>query len=352
MPNLIGLDIGTSHIKAVEIETKDNQSVLTRYAVVPQKKIFADVGFWEMDNVKDAGKLLKEFLSEYKFTANNVVAVIPESVTFNKVLTLPILKGKELDEALKIEAKQHVPYPVEELYLKYEQLTTTHKTKNNGRMKLLLVAVRKKNIDRYLKIIESAGKIPSGIEPSSVSAIRSLINGPAFDLSTLVVNIGYQSIDFYYVVDRKFVYARTVSFGLSSIIKAISVNLNISNTKAIQYLYAYGLNKKYLNGKLFSIIEPGIGVLASELEKSERYITSRNIFNAKDGTNMVRRVLITGGGALIPDLLSYVPAFTDAEVLLADAWTSVNIKNVTDVANLDRAGPLFTSAVGAALKQA
>jgi len=350
MPNVIGLDIGTSHIKAVEIEKKEDQFILNRYAVVPQKRVFADVGFWEMDDVKEAGKLLKSFLSDYKFTAGRVVAVIPESLTFNKILTLPILKGKDLDEALKIEAKQHVPYPVEELYLKYEILSKALKFEDEGKMKLLLAAVRKKNIDRYLKVIENSSKLPSGIEPSSVSTVRSLINGPSFDLSTLIINVGYQNIDFYYVVDRKFVYARTVGFGISSIIKAISVNLNVSNTKAIQYLYTYGLKENALDGKLFKIIEPGIGVLISELEKSERYIMSRDVFTSKDGNNVVRRILFTGGGALIPNLLGFMPRFTDAEIALANTWVSVNIKEVSNYSELDRVGPLFSSAVGAAMK--
>lgn len=352
MSSVIGLDIGSSHIKAVELEKKDGESVLTRYAVVPQKKFFSDVGFWEMDDVKAAGKILKDFLHDYKFTAEKIVAVIPESLTFSRVLLMPVLEGKELTEAINIEARQNVPYPTEDLYLKYEVLSPINKKHNakGKKMKVLIVAVRKKNVDRYLKIIEASGKIPVGIEPSSISTVRALINGPSFELPTLIVNLGYQNTEFYYVVDRKFVYARSIGFGVSSIIKAIGANLNVSHIKAIQYLYAYGLKRNVLDGNLFEIIKPGVNVLGSEIAKSERYIHSRDIFSSKDGISQVRRIIFTGGGALIPDLIGFMPEFTDSEISLANSWESVNIKKVSNVSDLDRASPLFSSAIGAALK--
>ncbi len=351
MSQVIGLDIGTSHIKAVELNKVKDEFILTRYAVIPQKKIFNNTLFWDMEDIDKLAKLLKNFLSDYKFTADKIVPVIPESLTFSKVLVMPVLKEKELQEAINIEAKQQVPYPLDDLYLKYDVLTPPTKSHSDRKkMKLLLVAIRKRNIDRYLKIIEKSNRIPVGIEPSSISTVRSLINGKAFDLPTLIINLGYKNMEFYYVVDRKFVYARTVSFGISSIIKAIMVNLNISQTQATEYLYTYGLKQNELNGKLFEVIKPAVGVLVNELEKSERFITSRDIFRSNEGINQIRRIVFTGGGALIPELLAIMPQFTNAEISLANTWVSINIKKVVNVSALDRFGPLFSSAVGAAMK--
>jgi len=169
-------------------------------------------------------------------------------------------------------------------------------------------------------------------------------------MTTLIVNIGYRNMELYHVVDRKLVYARTVNFGLSSIIKSISVNLDISPTKAIQFLYTYGLKKDALDGKLFDIVNPGINVFGSELEKSIRYITSRDIFNAKDGTNLVKRIVFMGGGSMIPNVLTIMSDFTSAELSLANSWGAVNIQDVTNVSALDKASPLFSVAVGAAMK--
>lgn len=351
MSSLIGLDIGSSHIKAVELEKREKDFLLKRYAAIPTNKIIGEEDFWDIGDLHNSANSLKDFLAEYKFEAEDVVVVIPQTLTFSKAVKMPILKDIDMQEAITLSANQHIPYPISDVYLKSGIIREFKDDKDSGFADILLVAIKKSYVDRYLRIIGLMGKNPYGIEPSSVSVVRSLVNSDAFDQPTLIVNFGHKSIEFYYVVDRQFVYARSVNFGVSSIIRAISTEFNISLIQGTHYLYSYGISKEALEGRLYEVLSPAMDVIATEIERSEMYIKTRDIFKSKNGINQVKRMVFTGGGALIPDLLAKIPEFTEAEVQLSDSWISVDISQVTDFSSLDRASPLFSAAVGAAMKK-
>ena len=212
-----------------------------------------------------------------------------------------------------------------------------------------MVSVPKIFIDRYFKIIKKSGLIPIGLEPTSLAIIRS-ISLSDYHVPTIIINMGDSSIDFYLTVKNNLRFVRSLSFGVSSMIKAISQELDISLIQASEYLYTYGFNEKALNGKIRTIVLPIINIIVDEFQKAQQYIQTRASFFGSESDHVVRQIIITGGGSLIPDIMIYLIEIVSMEVQMADPLKSLDISQVSNKSVLEQYGPLFSAAVGAALK--
>ena len=370
---VLGLDIGTSHIKAVSIYREKNKNTLLRYAIGPSLGLATKIASEsEIDNIA-ASEILKNFLDENGFQDTQAVAVIPEQRVFSKVISMPNVSKKDFKQAIEWEAEQHLPQALSEVYLKYtiqkdnskkvekkdsvltdvKNLlsinTNTHQDKAESTLDVLLVSVQRDYVDRYLSVINRAGLAPLGLEPTSISAIRSVLSDE-INVPTIIINFGYTNTDFYFCVNNNLRFVRPISLGVSSAIRLISETLDVSPTQANEYLYTYGLQESSLNGKVREIVIPAMRMLIEEFKKSKEYIESRGTLFGEEEDKRVRRIILMGGGALIPDIMVYLIQNISVEVEIANAWKSLDINLVGHSKTMDQFRPLFVAAVGAGLK--
>ncbi len=372
---VLGLDIGTSHIKAVSIYREKNKNTLLRYAIGPSLGLATKIASEsEIDNIA-ASEILKNFLTDNGFQDTQAVAVIPEQRVFSKVISMPNVGKRDFKQAIEWEAEQHLPQALAEVYLKYtiqkehsnsnkvekknsvlvdvknllSMKTATPQVKSESTVDVLLVSVQRGYVDRYLSVINRSGLAPLGLEPTSISAIRSVLNDET-NVPTIIINLGYTNTDFYFCVDNNLRFVRPISLGVSSAIRLISEALDVSPVQANEYLYTYGLQTNALNGKIREIIMPVMRMLMEEFEKSKEYIESREALFGDEEDRRVRRIMLMGGGVLIPDIMVYLIQNISVEVEIADAWKSLDISLVGDSKTMDLFRPLFVAAVGAGLK--
>ncbi len=370
---VLGLDIGSSHLKAIYVDKSTNPNKLLRYAMVPSANLGEKVFSGTEQDAEDASAFIREFLHDAGFpSTGQVVAVLPETKVFSKVISMPMLKGKEFEEAIKWEAEQHIPNPISEVYLKYTLLkedetkkapakdlldvvrgkVTGNDTEEFGTMEVLLVAAPKTLVDRYMKIFSRAGLETLGLEPISISVIRSTATAKELAVPSIIVNLGQTSIDFYFSLENNLRFVNTTSFGISSVIKAIEKELNISPIQAGEYLFTYGFREGELGGKIKQVITPVFSLIADELRKTQKYVENRSQYFSENDYGGIRRVVLTGGGALVPDLMYYMASEVKPEVQYANPWKLVDMSGITEQARkqLETLGPLFAPAVGAAIK--
>mgnify|MGYP001570323546 CR=1 FL=1 len=373
MPQIVlGLDIGSSHIKAVSVDRSTTPNKLLRYAMVPSGDLGEKLLSGTDHDVDSASDTIRNFLHESGFPpTEQVVAVLPENRVFSKIISMPMLQGKEFDEAIKWEAEQHIPSPLSDVYLKYTLLkedenkkskaqdildavrgkSAENETEEFGTMDVLLVAAPKNMVDRYMKIFEKAGLKTLGLEPISISIIRSTltIDSP---LPTIIVNLGQTAIDFYFSLENNLRFVNTTNFGISSIVKTISKELDVNSIQAGEYLFTYGFKENVLGGKIKEIILPVFSLIIDELNKTQKYVESRAQYFSDNSYGGIKRIVLTGGGALIPDLMLYLVGEVKPEVQYANPWKSVDISGISQQGQvqLQELGPLFAAAVGAAIK--
>ncbi|PIS23052.1 hypothetical protein COT49_02155 [candidate division WWE3 bacterium CG08_land_8_20_14_0_20_40_13] len=344
--NRIGLDMGSSKVKAVEITEQVGLPKLVSYDIsnIPPVSLYSE----SPADMAELSHFLKDYLFSPKFTTTNVVVSIPESRVFTKIVEIPDLSGKELSESIKWEAQQYFPDSIDDLSIHYQTLPRSEADKDTikNKKEVLLVAVSKSMIAKYADLLEQIGVNICGMEPESMSVCRAVQNVGNVPVS-LAINIGSDSSDIVIIENDVIRFTRTVSTGTSALFRAISQGIDLDEKKAESYLASYGLDPSKLEGKIAKAVSPVFDIVLSEVKRSIAFFESRK------GGEKVGRIVLCGGGAIIPGSLSYITEQIGIEAEMANPWRHLDMGNfLPKKDDLDILGPLFVTAVGLALKSA
>ncbi len=339
--NFVGLDLGSHEFKGVELKkTKKEQKELVTYSSAP-----APPHFLASDSEVDwaaYSKALEKFYTEAGFSTKNVVAALPESQVFTRVISVPKMSGKELKTAMKWEAEQYIPISLEEVSLDYQVIGNAAKL--SDKMDVLLVAAPLTLTKKYLKIVSSAKLKTAGLETETLATARSLVGLDSSSPTTLVVSIGAATTDISIVSGGFIRFTRSISTGGEAFARAVSQELGFEIGRAREYMRSYGLEESQLEGKVMKAIKPIFDVVVSEIKRSIAYYTAHR------KNDLIKRVIVSGGAANLPGVLVYLAATLNLEVQIADPWEGLLISEKFGREELEDIGPRFAVAVGLALK--
>ncbi|HEX9814287.1 MAG TPA: type IV pilus assembly protein PilM, partial [Myxococcota bacterium] len=159
--SMIGLDIGSSSVKAVEIAMKSRggEFELTNMGVakLPSEAIVQGA-FLNSSAISDA---IREAIDNGKIKTKHAAAAVCGHSVIVKKVSLPVMSRAELDEQIRWEAEQYIPFDVNEVNLDFQILDSGG---TEGQMDVLLVAAKKDLIDDYVQVITEAGLIPAVID--------------------------------------------------------------------------------------------------------------------------------------------------------------------------------------------
>src|SRR6202046_5164725 len=149
--NLVGVDIGASSVKVVQLKDNRKRLGVIRYGYAPLPPQTIIDG-----HVMNAGAIteaLMKVFADSKITQREVaIGVYGQSVIVRKI-TVPMMTAAELDEQISWEAEQHIPFDIKVMSIDYEIL---RKRPEAGQMDLLLVAAKKDEINDYAGILREA----------------------------------------------------------------------------------------------------------------------------------------------------------------------------------------------------
>jgi type IV pilus assembly protein PilM len=339
----IGLDIGYTSIKAVVLSQKENPPRLLSVGHIasPQPGIVSESDL----DLQAVSVAIKSLIEEIDPPAKEVVIALPETKIFTRVVyDLPYLTDEELSQAIRYAAEEFVPMPIPEVNLYYQIIFRSPKKEANSRTIVFVVASPKVVIEKYLKVLQQADLKVVAIETEMIAAARALVSFNAYSPTTLVVQMGATNTDFAIVSDGLILLTRSIATGGAALTRAISQSFNFEVVQAEEYKKVYGLLQDQLEGKLFKTLVPVIDVVANE---AKRVILAHETQNRQ---RPVKRVVLNGGGAHLPGLVSYFTNFLGLEVQEADPWTAINME--PDMKNkLSSEGAFYSVAVGLAMKQ-
>ena len=338
--NFIGLDLGSYEFKGVELKKeKGGKKELVTYSSAP-----APPHFLTSDSEVDwaaYSKSLEKFYNEAGFSVNEVVAALPESQVFTRVITVPKMSGKELKTAMQWESEQYLPIPLADVSLDYKVIGNVGAA---DKIDILLVAAPLTLTKKYLKIISSAGLEVVGLETEALAAARSLVGLDSLSPTALIVSIGAGTTDISIVSGGCIHFTRSISTGGEAFARAVSQELGFEIGRAREYMSSYGLEESQLEGKVMKAIKPIFDVVVSEVKRSLAYYTAHQ----KD--DLIKHVIVSGGVASLPGVLVYLAAALNLEVQIADPWEGLVIPEKFGREELEDIGPRFAVAVGLALK--
>ena len=333
-----GLDIGTSSIKAVELEKHDKIWWLTRAGEVQSsKKGLISESQVEREQLVES---IKKLVKEARIATNNVVAALPESQIFTRVISMPVLTDRELASAIRWEAEQYIPIPLSDVSLAWQVLLRPEKPGADSKMEILLIAAPLPLVDKYITILRMAGLKPLSLETEILAMTRVLIASSS--PTTLLVSIGAFTTDITITRGGILTFTRSIATGGDALTRALETELGFEQLQAEEYKKNYGLLEDQLDGKIYAVLKPVFEIIVGEIRKALAN------YAAKAADSTVKRAVICGGGAKMPGAVVYLAQELSMEVQMGDPWVQVAKQSINPKLTEDRA--IYAVATGLAMK--
>lgn len=333
-----GLDLSPSSIKIIEAEQVRQAFKLRAFGEAPTPANLASE--IEGDQALIAATV-KKLAADAQVSSRNVVVALSEANIYSRVVELPLLTETELANAIKFEAEQYVPIPLEEVQIEHVLLKTPPKGSETAKMEVLLVAAQKKAVERLEQIITLADLTPVALETELLADLRAV----SFQIegNGVLIDIGQNSTDVAVVLEGSLKQVSTIGSGGEALTRSIATSLSLQLSQAEQYKRAYGLDSSQLEGKVAAAILDPLNVIISQVKRSLMFI------HQKYPNLALRKAVLTGGSALMPNLSSFLADQLGLEVLLGDPFYAFE-RNDNFPEPLAQVAPRFTTATGLAMR--
>ncbi len=338
---LFGLDIGSNSIKVMQLELNGKQYLVNGYGVLRfDKTVLKDGAIVDYENL---AKYTYELFDKHiigNISTRRVAATIPASQAYTKVVSLPVkLSKKELDEAVKYEAEQYIPIPLEDLYMDYSLIGENEENKE-----LLVVAVPRRIIDSYMKFFELVGLEVCMLETTISAASRLVARTETSNQTpTILIDLGSLSVDLT-IYDKFLVVSGTVPGGGDDFSKRIAEKLKVTPAEAntIKMRYGLGISKK--QAEIREALGPQLELLIKEIRRMIRYYEEHT-----EGKSKIGQIITMGGGANMPGLADYLTDKLRLPVRRGDFWGKFDLPKLEPPIEGERS--VYITVAGAALIQ-
>mgnify|MGYP000950553005 CR=1 FL=1 len=368
--NYLGIDLGSSSIKIVELVNFKGRPRLATYGFTEKSPAnISESGL--ISDIDEAASIISDICKKAKVSSNKAVAALPNFSVFSSIITLPLMSDKELASAVQWEAKKIMPMPLEDVILnwnKIEEINISPEapkdnleasperqidvsqeanpfkkifSKPQKNVKILLTGANKALIKKYVEIFKKANINLLSLETESFALIRSLVGG---DLSTvMMIDMGASTSSITIVNKGVPVITRSLELGGLSITRAISNSLNINLERAEQFKQDLSLDAETSENSLPQTVEKSFAPILNEI----RY--TMNLYN-ESHQDKVEKIILTGGTAMLGHLSGYLSSVFNVNCYVGDPWAKtiypLDLKPV-----LSRIGSRFSVAVGLAMKE-
>ncbi|MCK4592378.1 type IV pilus assembly protein PilM [Candidatus Parcubacteria bacterium] len=354
--SFLGIDIGTTGIRIVQLGSQDGNIILENYASIETKDYLEILGNGgNLNNIKmsdskiakDLGKIIKKS----GIMSKKVAMSIPISSAFSSIMDLPDISEEEITKAVDFEARQYIPIPINEVVFDWNIIGKEIKNENNNmvdnskqikKIKVLLVAIPKETTSKYMNIAEILGLKLIALETESFSLARSLA-GKSEGVFT-IVDIGNKTTSVTIVENGSVIGSHTVlGAGGEEITKIISHGFSIDFNRAENLKMDVGFSaNRGSEKKISEVMLPIINIIISEIKKI-------NESHSRVGKKNVKKVILAGGTANLPGLIAHFSKELDVPVEIGNPWKNIIYDSALNKA-LKENSPFFSAAVGLALR--
>jgi len=337
----LGIDIGTSSIKIVEVSRWGGGRTLENYGEIRSTALFKE----QLQTFEKSSHLLSTYfvsravraiLEEAKIKTREAIISIPDFSTFFTSFELPPMTEEEIPQAVRFAAPQYTPLPIAETTLDWRLIEGIPGNRRSN-LKILLITVPNRIIKEYQEMAKLAGLELYALEAESLGVVRALIKDNKKKICLL--DVGAQSTTVS-IVDKG-VLKKSYSFDFSSgqLTHAVASSLDIGYAKAEEIKREQGLisSKEDITKTLYLLIDP----LLVEVRKisSEFYQT--------EGKE-VEEIYLSGGTANLPGLKEYFSAVLKKKVEVPNCFSDLLYPPILRD-TLKEMNPRFSVAVGIAM---
>ncbi len=294
-PSYLGVDIGTTSIKVVEVKRGEQLPKVINYGFLESSSYLARINqALQTSNLKlfEKGTIefLKIILSEMKPQSVDAFASIPTFSAFMTTIDFPEMSPSDLSKAIVFQARQYVPLPLSEVALDWMKVGELTDEKGFKRQQVLLISVPQETIKKYQAIFKAVGLRLKALEIESLSLAR--IFGGSDPTPTAVVDIGSRSTNIALLENGQLKFNAQSDFAGFSLTQALSSSLGINPLRAEELKRERGVLGTGPNYELSTIMLPFLDAIINEVKKAV-YKYQAQFPSARK----MERVILAGGGA-------------------------------------------------------
>lgn len=336
------VDLGTFYVKVLRIVPTKGGGKATGFH-------FKETGLTSPnpqlnDELRDSYiQALSLLLKENSVKTRRAILAIPGRSIFSRPLKIPPVAGDRLARIVEFEARQHLPFPLEEVRMEHQAFPT-----QEGEMDVALLAVKRDALSFYIDVLRKCGLSPVSVDVSSLALYNTYANGDQKkpeDEVVALVDIGASTSDI--VIESRGVlkFMRRARVGGNSLTSMLAQEINQSFEEAERIKVRSseeGLPELTSTSKISEILLRGFERLANDLKNTLDFYVSR-----PDGLP-VNRLYITGGTSRFASLVPFLEERLGipVEVMRPFQAQAIDMEAISD----ERLGDLSAVAVGLALK--
>ena len=341
---IIGLDIGSSSIKVIQLKDNDGSYTLSRFGVIPLAPEMIVEGTI-MDSVR-CGEVLQNLIKDQSISTKDAVISLSGHSVIVKRVSLPQMTEDELAESIKWEAEQYIPFDINDVNMDFQILSTFVDPEGKPQMNVLLAAVKKDKLTEYTSLVIEAGLRPVIVDIDSF-ALENMygINYEVREDETVaLINIGASLANINILKGGMFAFTRDVSIGGNRYTESIQKELSISYEDAERVKKGEsveGVDPLALD----SVIENVSSEIASEITRSFGY------FKTASGNESIDKIMLSGGSSKIKNLNSFLQERLEIPVEIANPFRKIEIPSEFDSDYIRDITPIAAVAVGLGIRR-
>ncbi len=338
---MVGIDVGTASVKVVEISKWGQGKTLENYGEIKSSSLYKE----PFRNIEKGSFLLSDYfvsravraiLDEAKIKTKAAIFSIPDFSCFCTSFELPPMTAKEIKEAVRYNASQYIPLPINETTLDWKLISGVPGEKQSKLM-IFLVAIPNQIISQYQNVARMAELELYAVEAEAMAIGRALIKDKKE--CVCIIDIGVQSTTINVVDKGNLKKSYSFNFAGGQLTYAVSSALGIGRLEAeeIKNNEGLGSEKENISKTLYLLIDP----LLLEVKKvlSDFYIQENKEADA---------IYLTGGTSALPGLKEYFVEVFKKKVEIPNCFSDTLYPPILEQ-TLEKMAPSFSVATGAAL---
>lgn len=353
--SVIGVDIGSSAIKVVQVKKKRGRVVLETYGELSLGP-YAGVEVGRATNLppEKIAEALKDILREAKTTTLAGGVALPLASSLISFVSLPVVQEKQLADVVALEARKYIPVPMNEVMLDWSivpqedsyvsddsRAPASQKSVQQQHQDVLIVAILNEFINNYQTITGISGVKPSFYEIELFSSIRAVVEQGIN--AVMIIDMGAR-ITKLYIVERGILRSSHIlNKGSQDITLALSKSLSIGINEAENMKRVYGLTGGPEHKEQTEIITVNLDYIFYEANAT--LLSYQKKYNKN-----ISKIILTGGGVLLKGLTDLAKLSFQTEVVYANPFGKLETPAFL-ADQLATAGPEFAVAIGAALRR-
>jgi type IV pilus assembly protein PilM len=294
---VVGLDIEPGFVAAVQVRAAGGDGLaIERAAGVPLGPGIVRDG--EVADPEALAEALRELFKDRKLGRRVRIGVANQRIVVRTIDLPPLTDAKELAAAVRFNAQEHIPMPLDQAVLEYVSLGLVD-TAEGQRTRVVLVAARRDMVERVHAAARKAGLRPDGIDLAAFAMIRALHHGARG--ATLYVSVGGVT-NLALAEDTTCVFTRVVPGGVEALAAELAERRGLTLEHARQWLVHVGLTAplEAVTGES-AIIEEARSVLAEGVRRiADEVRNSLDFYRAQAGALAAERAVLTGPAVAIP----------------------------------------------------